>query len=123
MDEPLNIIKVIEDLSEELDQLQLEHSEIGNRIRVVSQKLKKLTNKTIKTTIQTRRPTERTERKLTLEEYRVSVGKQVRIINPKHIRECFGTIIKVGSLYVTVELPNGEHKRRIASNLRLIQHE
>ena len=123
MNELLDLTKVIEDLSEELDQLQLEHSQVGNKIRIVSQKLKRLTNRNTKNEFHTSKTARRTEKKISLEECKLLVGKRVRIVNPKHISECFGTIIKVGSLYVTVELPNGEHKKRIASNIRLIQHE
>ena len=128
MNHTTETFKRIEELSEELRQLHLTQTEVNNKILEVSQELKNISNKSGKVkseNTKSRNPKsrQRVERRVSLEECRVSVGKPVRIVNPKNLQECFGTIIKVGNLYVTVELPNGEHKRRIASNIRIIEDE
>ena len=109
-------------LSDQLEQLYLEHSTIGEKIRAVSQELRNLSRADRNSKRPNRVKSElRTERKVSLEECHSLVGRKVRIINPKKLEECFGRITKVGTLYITIQLPNGSTKRRIASNIRLIQ--
>ena len=128
MNNTTEVLKRIEELSEELKRLHLAQTEVNNRILVVSQELKNISTgstrvKSEDTKYKATKTRQRVERKISLEECRASVGKHVRIVNPKNLQECFGRIIKVGTLYVTIELPNGEHKRRIASNIRIIEDE
>ena len=111
------VLHTISELSEELDQLSLEHRATGEKIKSISQKLQALSEQKSTST----RPAKSKERRVTLEECRQLIGAQVRIINPRKLEECFGTISKVGTLYVIVQLPNGNLKRRIANNIRVIE--
>ena len=63
------------------------------------------------------------ESKVTLEYCRHSIGKRVRIINPKRGEPNIGTIVAVGKLYVTVELTPSISRNRQVKNLRLIEYE
>ena len=106
----------IAELQEELRLLKLDHEAIKGRIGTVEDKLTKIANRTPKST-----KDKREEIKVTLEDCRLLSGRRVRILNPKNIEEITGTILKVGTLYVTIVLLNGKHLRRIAKNIRLIE--
>ena len=117
MNELDEVINKIEVLSKELQDLQIAHSAVGLRITEVSQELKNVTKSFRKYKVKEHTKGKPTERKVSLEECRGLVGSRVRIVNSKHIDECFGNIIKVGTLYIMMQLPNGGQKRRIASNI------
>ena len=112
-----DINKRIIQLERELRLLRIEATSIANRLTSAEQELKKITSQS------TRKALEPKERKVSLEDYRSLTGKKVRVVNPKTIEEITGTVLKVGTLYVTIVLPNGRHLRRIANNLRLIDHD
>ena len=63
------------------------------------------------------------ESKVSLDYCRHSIGKQVRIINPKRGESNIGTIAAVGKLYVTVELTPTISRNRQVKNLRLVEYE
>ena len=105
------------ELQEELRLLKIETSTINSRISRAETKLKNLQSK------KPRSSPSQTEREVSLEAYRTLTGSRVRVVNPKTIEEITGTILKVGTLFVTIVLPNGKRLRRIASNLRLINDE
>ena len=112
-----NIQTEINNLRRELRQLKIESANVTGRIEAAESKLTKIAAKANQTNqIQP-------ERKATLEEYRLLTGRKVRVVNPKSLQELTGTVLKVGSLYVTIILPNGKRLRRIANNLRLIHDE
>ena len=115
--EPKNIQTEIVNLQRELRQLKIESAAIIGRIETAESKLTKIVARA--------QQTDRTqlERKATLEEYRSLAGSKVRVVNPKSLEEITGTVLKVGSLYVSIILPNGKRLRRIANSLRLIQDE
>ena len=101
----------------------LTQTEINNKVLLISQELSKVSKTVINTKPRATKTNKRIERKVSLKECRILVGKSVWIVNPKNLQECFGTIIKVGTLYVTIQLPNSEHRRRISSNIQLIEDE
>ena len=107
----------IQELQEELRLLKLDHNDIKKRIIVAETKLTSIVNKA-----REHKP-KANQRKLTLDDYRSLAGQRVRILSPKTIEEIHGTILKVGSLYVTIILPSGRHLRRIPKNLTLIDHD
>ena len=107
----------ISDLQEELRLLKLENATIRGRINAAENRLKEISTK------RSHAKPVQLERKVTLEEFRSLTGSKVRVVNPKTIKDITGTILKVGTLYVTIILPKGKRLRRIVSNLRLIQDE
>ena len=70
----------IEELSEELEQLHLEHESLGQRIYKVSQELNKLTKPTKKPKAENASIVGQRERKVILDECRRLVGRKVRIV-------------------------------------------
>ena len=101
----------ISEICVELENLRLEQVSLNNRITSLEGRLREWRKgKTLNK-----------RSKLTLEEYRSKIGKTVKIVNPKPNEPSVGSVIKVGSLYITVELPNGTRRRRIASNLLLLE--
>ena len=63
------------------------------------------------------------ESKVTLEDCKKLIGKNVRIVNPGKGEGNFGHISAVGELYVTIIIQGGVAKRRIARNIRLLHHD
>ena len=100
----------IEELTEELKNLSIEHTTVGAKISKVAQELHRLYQLSSNSKPKQEKRARRKERKITIEECRNSVGRRVRITNPKVLEECFGTILKVGTLYVTIQLPNKSTK-------------
>ena len=56
-------------------------------------------------------------------EYEGLIGNRVRILNPGRDKSDIGYVHSVGKIYVTVSIPGGIKKLRIAKNLRLLIHE
>ena len=106
----------IDQLREELRLLKIDHETVKNRIISVENKINNIANRKAKSTKTTPR-----DGRVTLEDCRLLAGKKVKILNPKNIEEINSTILKVGTLYVTIVLPNGKHLRRIAKNIRIIE--
>ena len=107
----------VEELSKVLEDLHSEQVAISNRIKEVAEELKALSlhSKEVE-------PRRIKEHKVTLEDCRYLTRRKVRILNPKRGEGNIGEIQKTGTLYVIIELEDGTVKRRIASNLRLLEH-
>ena len=111
--------KEIEEITKAIRELSFYHRKTGEAINRLERDLEK---------IRSSGPTPRitktvSETKVTLEDCKRLIGKNVRIINPTKGEGNFGHITSVGDLYVTVLLEEGIPKRRIARNLRLLHHE
>ena len=100
-------------LSQEIRDLRRDQKSLTDKIDKLSEELHTLN-------LETNQSQGTKETKVTLDQCRSSIGKTVRIINPKPGETDVGQIYGVGQLYVTVQLPNQTLKRRVASNLRLI---
>ena len=107
----------IEAIIRELNELEEDQLALGVRIHLLAEELG-----TLRIT-GAARPTRTKERKVSLIECRSLTGHQVRIVNPRRGEPNVGTIVKVQALYVTVKLEGGTLRRRIPSNLRLIENE
>ena len=101
----------------ELHELEEDQLALGVRIHLLAEELESLQ------ITAAARPTRTKERKVSLIECRTLIGHRVRIINPRRGEPTVGTITKVQALYVTVKLEGGTLRRRIPSNLRLIEDE
>ena len=115
----------ISEISEELETLRLGQQKVAERIRDLKAELTEVSLDCELLKERTTSPNKAkrvVELKLNLEDYRNQIGNQARIINPKRGEDNIGKVTKVGKLYVLVQLPNGETKRRMASNLRLIKN-
>ena len=110
----------ISDLQKELEDLEEEQLAIGVKIHLISQELGKLKLYGEPDRKAKKAPS---EVKITLNECRNLIGSRVRIVNPSPGEPNIGTILKVGKLYITVDLLNGIRRNRISSNLRLLKDE
>ena len=121
MSQNAQIVDRIQEIRKELDDLEEENLALGARIHLISEELGKIQLSCAKELSNKVKLPKYKERKITLQECRGLIGHQVRIINPSSGEGDSGTITKVQKLYVTVTLPDGTQKRRIASNLRAIE--
>ena len=111
----------ISEIEEIIENLQLEHKTLGNQLEGLKVEIKEVARdcEDLKTK-KGQTPNER-EIKLTLEGFRRHIGRKAKILNPKKGESNFGVITKVGSLYISIELPSGQRRKRVASNVRLIE--
>ena len=111
----------ISEIEEIIESLQLEQRILGDRVEALKVEIKEVARDCEALKATERQTVAPQEIKLPLEEYRKHIGKKVRILNPKHGDCNYGTVTKVGKLYVLVKLPSGQERKRIASNIRLIK--
>ena len=111
----MNRKQEIDEISQVLRDLKLAHEKTGKTLSDLSRRVENLKDSTRRIVI--------TERMLTLQEYRYSIGKRVRILNPSKGEPNIGTVSAVGKLYITVDLGEGIKRNRIAKNLRLLDDE
>ena len=108
----------IKEITRAIQELSFYHKKTGEAISRLEKDLNRLrTHKDIKITKTLR------ESKVTLEDCRSLIGRNVRIVNPGKGEGNFGHIKSVGDLYITVSVQGGLERRRIAKNLRLQHHE
>ena len=108
---------------DKVNKLRREIRALRTEQELLTSKIEKLCKELHTLSLETDQPqsSQRTkESKVTLDQCRSKIGRKVRITNPKSGEPNTGLIHRVGQLYVTVKLPDQTHKRRVASNLRLI---
>ena len=106
----------LKEITKQLQDLTLYHQKTGEAIERIRQELTSITDSKTKTSIVA-------EALVTTEECRKLIGRRVRIINPGRGETNVGIIESVGKIYITIILPNGTKKVRIAKNIRLLRHE
>ena len=110
----------LEEITKQLHEISIYHQRTGEAIKKIHQEvasiIKDSNKKRAKTPIVAETP-------VTTEECRGLIGRTVRIINPGRGEVGTGIIESVGKLYITIILPNGTKKLRIAKNIRLLHHE
>ena len=111
----------IEEISRILEELTVSHQRTGEAIRKLNLEVEIL--KRGHPTIRDKRPGITREQKLTKEQYEGLIGSRVRIINPGRDKPDIGYVHSVGKIYITVKIPGGITKQRIAKNLRLLTNE
>ena len=108
----------IEEITRKIRELKFYHRKTGEVINQLEKNLKDITcENEVKVTKTVHKS------KVTLEDCKKLIGRNVRIINPGKGEGNFGHIASVGELYITVIIQGGAAKRRIAKNLRLLHHE
>ena len=109
----------VEEITKAIQELSFYHRKTGEAINRLERDLEEL-----KASNQARRVTKTvSESKVTLEDCKQLIGRNVRIVNPTKGEGNFGHIASVGNQYITVNLKGGIPKRRIAKNIRLLHHE
>ena len=118
------VLKKINSLHKELDNLEEENLAVGVKINLISQELKDLClNTPHETEPEIPQAINAQGKTIILSECKNLIGRKVKILNPKTGEPHIGQISKVGTLYVTVTLPGDIKQRRAAKNLLLIQDE
>ena len=111
--------KQIEEITKAMQELSFYHKKTGEAINRLERDLE-----AVRASNQARRVTKTiSESKVTLEDYKQLIGRNVRIVNPTKGEGNFGHIASVGNQYITVVLEGGIPKRKIAKNIRLLHHE
>ena len=100
------------EIEEALDQLERSHQATHRAIQALKSKLPTKQRVTESPTL----------RPINLQECSQSIGKQVKVLNPRKGEPSIGFIQSVGKKYVTIGLPGHKDRRRMAKNLMLIDH-
>lgn len=100
------------EIEEALRDLEISHQATGRAILKLKNKLSKKQNTAAPVIFKA----------VTIEECKQLIGRQVKVLNPKKGESEFGFIQAVGTRYITLGIPGTKDRRRIAKNIRLVEH-
>ena len=109
------------EISRALEKLTLSHQRTEEAIRKLSLEVE--IRKRGYSKNRDNKPNIMREQKLTKEKYEHLIRSRVRIINPGKDEPNIGYVHSVGKIYITIEIPGGIKKQRIAKILRLFTNE
>ena len=104
----------LNDLTNDVEVVQILHAKLVNEIEEIRQKLEDLDEDLDLC----RNSKKRIETQEGLETYRANIGGEARITNPGLGEPSVGTIRRVDDFYVHIDLPNGTSRRRSVNNLK-----